>query len=107
MNVRRIARLAACVAALLGPVFGTLPALAQGIDAVLMYRGADREARLVERAKQEGSVVLYTSLAPTESRRSPMLRGRRYHKVELWLRALGQYSIVPSPRPPKRHASTF
>lgn len=36
-------------------------------DAVYRYRGADRDARLLERARQEGTVVLYTSLAPTES----------------------------------------
>lgn len=36
-------------------------------EAIYRYRGADRDARLLERARQEGSVVLYTSLAPTES----------------------------------------
>jgi iron(III) transport system substrate-binding protein len=42
-----------------------LPAWAN--DAVYRYRGADRDARLLENARKEGSVVLYTSLAPTES----------------------------------------
>jgi iron(III) transport system substrate-binding protein len=36
-------------------------------DAVYRYKGADRDSRLLERARQEGSLVLYTSLAPTES----------------------------------------
>src|SRR3954468_21066586 len=36
-------------------------------DAVYGYRGADRGARLLERARQEGTLTLYTSLAPTES----------------------------------------
>jgi len=36
-------------------------------DAVYRYRGADREARLLEAARKEGTVVLYTSLAPSES----------------------------------------
>jgi len=36
-------------------------------EATYRYRGPDRDARLLERARQEGSVVLYTSLAPTES----------------------------------------
>jgi iron(III) transport system substrate-binding protein len=36
-------------------------------DAVYRYRGADREQRLLENARKEGTVVLYTSLAPTES----------------------------------------
>ena len=45
-------------------------ALAQPMSphaAVYNYKGADRAARLLERAKAEGSVTLYTSLAPTES----------------------------------------
>ena len=40
---------------------------AQGSESVYRYRGADRDARLLENARKEGSVVLYTSLAPTES----------------------------------------
>src|SRR5437667_10959442 len=36
-------------------------------DAIFLCRGADREQRLLERARSEGSVVVYTSLAPTES----------------------------------------
>jgi iron(III) transport system substrate-binding protein len=54
-------------------------------DAVYRYRGADRESRILERAKQEGSVVLYTSLAPTES--GPLAQAfekKTGVKVELW-----------------------
>jgi iron(III) transport system substrate-binding protein len=54
-------------------------------DAVFRHRGADREARLVQKAKQEGTVVLYTSLAPTES--MPLAEAfEKKHgiKVELW-----------------------
>lgn len=36
-------------------------------EAVYRYSGADRDRRLLENARKEGSVVLYTSLAPTES----------------------------------------
>jgi iron(III) transport system substrate-binding protein len=36
-------------------------------EAVYRYRGADRDSRLLENARKEASVVLYTSLAPTES----------------------------------------
>lgn len=63
-------------------------ALAQGPaghDAILRYRGADRDARLVEKAKQEGRLVLYTSLAPTES--GPLAKAfeTKYGiRVELW-----------------------
>ena len=61
------------------------PVRAQGNEAALQYRGADRDARLVERAKQEGSVVLYTSLAPSESRPLADAFEKKYGiKVELW-----------------------
>ena len=54
-------------------------------DEVYRYRGADREARLAEKAKQEGTVVLYTSLAPTESKPLAEAFERKYGlKVELW-----------------------
>jgi iron(III) transport system substrate-binding protein len=45
-------------------------------ETVYRYRGADRDARLLENARKEGSVVLYTSLAPTES--SPL--GQAFEK---------------------------
>lgn len=54
-------------------------------DEVFRYRGADRDARLVERARQEGTVVLYTSLAPTESKPLAEAFEKKYAiKVELW-----------------------
>src|SRR6187431_394639 len=54
-------------------------------DEIFRYRGADRDARLVERAKAEGSVVLYTSLAPTESKPLAEAFEKKYGiKVELW-----------------------
>src|SRR6185295_13703726 len=59
-------------------------------DAVFRYRGADREARLIEKAKQEGLLVLYTSLAPTESMPLAGAFEKKYGvKVELW-RALSE-----------------
>src|SRR3989449_7871512 len=54
-------------------------------DAIFLYRGADREQRLLERARREGTVVVYTSLAPTES--APLARAfeeRTGVKVQLW-----------------------
>ena len=54
-------------------------------DAVYQYRGADRDAKLVEAAKKEGSVVLYTSLATTESVPLTQAFEKKYGvKVELW-----------------------
>jgi iron(III) transport system substrate-binding protein len=59
-------------------------------DEVYRYRGADRDARLVERAKQEATVVLYTSLAPTESKPlADAFEKKHGIKVELW-RALSE-----------------
>jgi iron(III) transport system substrate-binding protein len=58
---------------------------AQKNDEVFRYRGPDREAKLVERARQEGTVVLYTSLAPTESKPLADAFEKKYGvKVELW-----------------------
>ena len=59
-------------------------------DAVFRYRGTDREQRLLEGARREGAVVVYTSLAPTES--TPLARAfekKTGVKVELW-RALSE-----------------
>ena len=54
-------------------------------DDLFMYRGADRESRLAERARHEGTVVLYTSLAPTESKPLAEAFEKKYGvKVELW-----------------------
>jgi iron(III) transport system substrate-binding protein len=54
-------------------------------DDLLRYQGADRDARLLERAKKEGTVTLYTSLAPTESKPLAESFEKKYGvKVELW-----------------------
>jgi len=87
--VRRLV-LAACALVAALPVVAQTPA---GNDAVFRYRGADRDSRLVARAKQEGSVVLYTSLAPTESKPLADAFQKKYGvKVELW-RALSDQVI--------------
>ena len=61
--------------------------------AIYTYKGADRNARLLERARQEGSVTVYTSLAPTEA--TPLVEAfekRTGVKVNLW-RAISE-SVV-------------
>ena len=77
-------------AALLSVV--AVPALAQAPapspgphQAVYLYKGADRDARLLERARQEGTVSVYTSLAPTEA--TPLAEAfekKTGVKVQLW-----------------------
>ena len=75
--------IASLLAALCASVaFAQAPARGDGIFG---YRGADRAARLVEQAKKEGSVVLYTSLAPTESKPLAEAFEKKYGvRVELW-----------------------
>lgn len=64
-----------------------------GTDAIFRYRGADRDSRLVQRAKREGRVSLYTSLAPTESQPLAAAFERKYGvKVVLW-RALSDQVV--------------
>ena len=59
-------------------------------DEVFRYQGADRDARLVQKAREEGILVLYTSLAPTESKPLAEAFEKKYGiKVELW-RALSE-----------------
>ena len=56
--------------ALLTLVTGLAPAVAHGQgkpEELLLYQGPDRQQRLIERAKREGTLSFYTSLAPTES----------------------------------------
>ncbi len=49
------------------------------------YRGADRDTRLAEEARKEGTLVLYTSLAPSESKPLSAAFEKKYGvKVDLW-----------------------
>jgi len=84
--------LLACVIAL--AVSAALaPAWAQDRDAaarVYLYRGADRDQKLVEKAKQEGALTLYTSMQVTDSRSLTEAFEKRYGiRVSLW-RASGE-----------------
>jgi len=52
---------------------------------VYAYRGADRSERLIEGARREGAIVLYTSLATSESVPLTQAFERKYGiKVQLW-----------------------
>jgi iron(III) transport system substrate-binding protein len=64
---------------------GAARAAAPPGDEAFRLAGPEPEARLVEGAKREGSLILYTSLAPTESRPLAEAFERKYGvKVELW-----------------------
>ena len=85
-----LAHVLLCVLLLVPVVLAQAPA---NNDSIFRYRGADRDGRLVERAKREGSVVLYTSLAPTESKPLADAFEKKYGiKVELW-RALSDQVV--------------
>ena len=63
-------------------------ALAQAVEAnraLFFYKGADRDARLLKQARQEGSVSVYTSLAPTEGKPLADAFEAKYGvKVNMW-----------------------
>ena len=75
-------------AVLLGGALGLSPLAAQPAsrnEAIYQYAGADRAERLIERARQEGVVSVYTSLAPTESQPLAQAFEKKYGvRVELW-----------------------
>src|SRR6266705_2867560 len=53
--------------------------------AVYLYEGADRAQRLADRARQEGALVVYTSLATSESVPLTQAFEKKYGvKVQLW-----------------------
>jgi iron(III) transport system substrate-binding protein len=77
--------LAACLAAVVLLSGAAADATPSAGKEALRLAGPDREARLVEGAKREGTVVVYTSLAPSESRPLAEAFERKYGvKVELW-----------------------
>ena len=58
--------------------------------AIYTYQGADREQRLLEKARAEGTLTLYTSMATTESGPLAQAFEKKYGiKVQLW-RALSE-----------------
>jgi len=54
-------------------------------EEIYLYKGPDRDKRLVEKAKQEGKVVLYSSIILTDSIPITQAFEKKYGiKVELW-----------------------
>lgn len=82
--VRTFKGFVAFVAAVAGLQAGA--ALAQGKpEDILNYQGPDRDKRLIEQAKREGTLALYTSLAPTESKPLAEAFEKKHGvKVDLW-----------------------
>jgi iron(III) transport system substrate-binding protein len=54
-------------------------------SAIYLYKGADRETRLVAKAREEGTLLLYTSMASSESGRLAQAFEKKYGiKVQVW-----------------------
>ncbi len=83
---------AAAAAVLAASALARAPAQADPADppAIYLYQGADRDQRVIDMARREGTLVLYTSLATTEA--VPLIAAfeRKYGiKIQLW-RALSE-----------------
>ena len=64
-----LGRIAVCGLGLVGAItLGVMPARAQGPD-ILTYKGPDRDQKLLEGAKKEGQVVLYSALIANQALR--------------------------------------
>lgn len=79
-----VARAALCAAAL-AVAAAAQPQTAEPSQAVLMYKGADRDKRVLEKAKHEGTVSVYTSLSPNDAKPIVAAFEAKYGvKVDMW-----------------------
>ena len=85
MNLRSIRRGLACTLMAVAAALPCVQALAAADSAIMQYEGADRQQRLLEGARKEGELVLYTSLTVEDM---AVLNGafeRKYGlKVKMW-----------------------
>src|SRR5262249_44520394 len=62
----------------------TQPAAAQNVEDILLYKGPDREQKLIEGAKKEGQVVIYSALIVNQAMRPIADRfGKKYPFVKI------------------------
>ena len=78
-----------CLLGLLISIAPLTPTLAQSTaaqkEAMFLYQGADRDAKLVQEAKKEGSLTWYTSFSPSDSAPLAQAFEKKYGvKVEVW-----------------------
>ena len=68
---------------LIAATMHTVPASAQSADDILFYKGPDREQKLIEGAKKEGQVVLYSALIVNQATRPIVEKfGKKYPFVK-------------------------
>ena len=78
---------AGCIVVVAALAIGTASAQPMSVknESVYLYKGADRDQKLLLEARREGSLVWYTSLAPTESTPLGQAFEKKYGiKVEIW-----------------------
>jgi iron(III) transport system substrate-binding protein len=84
------AMIAVCIIAAVGATHGHAQPASGDNSAIYLYAGADREQRLIAKAREEGTLTLYTSIATTESGPLTHAFEAKYGvKVQLW-RALSE-----------------
>ena len=89
VGVRMICR-AAVLCISVGLCITDARAQAPDTSAIYLYKGADRAERLVAKAREEGTLTFYTSMATTESGPLAQAFEKKYGvKVQLW-RALSE-----------------
>jgi iron(III) transport system substrate-binding protein len=75
----------ALAGALLGLTLSAQPQTAETSQAILLYKGADRDKLLLDKARQEGTVSVYTSLSPTDAKPIVAAFEAKYGvKVDMW-----------------------
>src|SRR5713226_3174467 len=74
-----------CLALFLITFNACLIAFAQSAAEITMYEGADRPQRLLQGAKKEGSLLLYTNIAATDLEKIAADFAKRYGiKLNVW-----------------------
>jgi iron(III) transport system substrate-binding protein len=81
---------AVCVAILFCTTTAQAQTASADNSAIYLYKGADRDQRLIAKAREEGTLTFYTSMATTESGPLAQAFEKKYGvKVQLW-RALSE-----------------
>src|SRR5215468_728324 len=81
---------ALCMSVAFGITRGHAQTAAADNSAIYLYQGADRSERLIAKAREEGTLTVYTSMATTESGPLAQAFEKKYGvKVQLW-RALSE-----------------
>jgi iron(III) transport system substrate-binding protein len=90
MNRTAFCAVAFCVIAAVGATRGRAQTAGADNSAIYSYAGADREQWLAAKAREEGTLTVYTSMATTESGPLAQAFEKKYGvKVQLW-RALSE-----------------